>query len=97
MILISSEAAKHRRGTFLLLGFLVFSQEVFAQSPPSQDQERPVIAATRVEEVPTIDELIEYGGAGAFGVQFEGTIKEIRSKLISIFSVLTSKEGEPGQ
>ncbi len=51
--------------------------------------------STRV--VHTIDELIEYGGAGAFGVQFEGPIKEIRSKLIPIFSVLTSKEGEPGQ
>ena len=46
--------------------------------------------------VHTITELIEDGGAGAFGVQFEGPIGEIRSKLIPIFSVLTSKEGESG-
>lgn len=50
--------------------------------------------STRV--VHTITELIEHGGAGAFGVQFEGPIEEIRSKLVPIFSVLTSKEGEPG-
>ncbi|MCH8320913.1 MAG: PilZ domain-containing protein [Acidobacteria bacterium] len=50
--------------------------------------------STRV--VHTITELIEHGGAGAFGVQFEGSIEEIRSKLIPVFSVLTSKEGEPG-
>ncbi len=46
--------------------------------------------------VHTISELIEHGGAGAFGVQFEGSIEEIRSKLIPIFSVLTLKEGETG-
>ena len=46
--------------------------------------------------VHTIAELIEHGGGGAFGVQFEGSIAEIRSKLIPVFSVLTSKEGEPG-
>ena len=46
--------------------------------------------------VHTISELIEHGGAGAFGVQFEGPIAEIRSKLVPVFSVLTSKEGEPG-
>ena len=51
--------------------------------------------STRV--VHTIDELTEHGGAGAFGVQFKGSIEEIRSKLIPVFSVLTSKEGEPGQ
>ncbi len=47
--------------------------------------------------VHTITELIEHGGAGAFGVQFEGSIEEIRSKLIPVFSVLTLKEGEPGR
>ena len=50
MILFSSLPAKNCRGTFLLLGLLIFPGEVFAQSPPSQDQERPVITATRVEE-----------------------------------------------
>ena len=48
--------------------------------------------STRV--VHTISELIQHSGAGAFGVQFEGPIEEIRSKLVPIFSVLTSKEGE---
>ena len=38
----------------------------------------------------SITELIEDGGVGSFGVQFEGSIEDIRAKLIPIFQVLTS-------
>ncbi|MCH7804503.1 MAG: carbohydrate binding family 9 domain-containing protein, partial [Acidobacteria bacterium] len=55
MIFFSPGAAKNRRGTFLLLGLLFFPQAVFAQSPPSPNQERPLIIATTVEETPLID------------------------------------------
>ena len=53
MILFCSEAATNRRGTFLLLGLLFFSQAVFAQTSPTED--RPVMRAKRVEEAPAID------------------------------------------
>ena len=42
----------------------------------------------------TISELIEYGGVGSFGVQFEGPIEEIRSRLIPVFQVLTAGEDD---
>ncbi len=42
----------------------------------------------------TITELIESGGVGSFGVQFEGPIEDIRAKLLPIFQVLTSGEDE---
>jgi len=55
VIFFSPGAAKNRRGTFLLLGLLFFPRAVFAQSPPSPNQERPLITATTVEETPLID------------------------------------------
>ena len=69
MILFSSLAARNRRGTFLLLGLLFFPGEVFAQTPPSQDQARPVMTAIPVEEAPTIDgRLDEFVWQGVPGV-----------------------------
>ncbi len=69
MIIFSSEAATDRRGTFLLLGLLFFPGEVFAQTPPSQDQARPVMTAIPVEEAPTIDgRLDEFVWQGVPGV-----------------------------
>ncbi len=42
----------------------------------------------------TITELIEDGGVGSFGVQFEGSIEDIRAKLVPIFQVLTSGQDD---
>ena len=39
----------------LLLYLLLFCPEVYAQTPTSQDQDRPVIRAQRVSQAPTID------------------------------------------
>ncbi len=55
----SSTPARNRNCTLFLLGLLFFPQKVLAQTPPSQDQERPVMTATRVEEAPTIDGRLE--------------------------------------
>ena len=38
-----------------MLGFLLSPPELFAQISPSQDQERPAMTATHVEEAPSID------------------------------------------
>ncbi len=39
----------------LLLYFLLFCPEVYAQIPASQDQNRPVIRAQRINQAPSID------------------------------------------